>query len=74
MSYEELGLDDISKKPWVLELINVQEEDSGEYTCIVSNRHGRINSTYVLQVIGKDLTIIKSEVGISKLYNKLYNN
>lgn len=52
MSYKELGLDDLSKKPWVLELINVQEEDSGEYTCIVSNKYGRINATYVLQVIG----------------------
>lgn len=52
MPEKDLGLED-SKRAWVLRLVNVQEEDSGEYMCLVFNKHGRINATYMLEVIGK---------------------
>ncbi|PIK54021.1 fibroblast growth factor receptor-like protein precursor, partial [Apostichopus japonicus] len=50
MPEKDLGLED-SKRAWVLRLVNVQEEDSGEYMCLVFNKHGRINATYMLEVI-----------------------
>jgi len=38
---------------WSLPLVSLQEEDSGEYKCVVSNGHGEISHTYTLTVIGK---------------------
>ncbi|KAK2166455.1 hypothetical protein LSH36_39g15019 [Paralvinella palmiformis] len=36
---------------WSLPLVSLQEEDSGEYKCVVSNGHGEISHTYTLTVI-----------------------
>ncbi|KAL5021366.1 hypothetical protein ScPMuIL_000521 [Solemya velum] len=41
------------KPRWTLKLNNLKENDSGQYTCIVSNRLGSINFTYNLEVIEK---------------------
>ena len=38
---------------WYLKLINLVPNDSGKYTCIVSNPYGSINHTYTLQVVGE---------------------
>ena len=38
---------------WNLKLKNLVPNDSGKYTCIVSNPYGSINHTYTLQVVGK---------------------
>ncbi|XP_052251838.1 fibroblast growth factor receptor-like 1 isoform X2 [Dreissena polymorpha] len=42
-----------SKKHWTLKLRNLKESDSGSYQCVVSNKHGFINFTYSVEVIGK---------------------
>ncbi|KAK2115178.1 Fibroblast growth factor receptor-like 1 [Saguinus oedipus] len=39
------------KKKWTLSLKNLRPEDSGKYTCRVSNRVGAINATYKVDVI-----------------------
>lgn len=39
------------KKKWTLSLKNLRPEDSGRYTCRVSNRAGAINATYKVDVI-----------------------
>lgn len=39
------------KKRWTLSLKNLRPEQSGKYTCHVSNRAGHINATYKLEVI-----------------------
>ncbi|XP_052055097.1 fibroblast growth factor receptor-like 1 isoform X1 [Apodemus sylvaticus] len=39
------------KKKWTLSLKNLKPEDSGKYTCRVSNRAGAINATYKVDVI-----------------------
>lgn len=44
---------DSDKKKWTLKLRDLQETDSGNYQCVVSNRHGVINFTYSVEVIGK---------------------
>ena len=38
---------------WYLRLKNLLPNDSGKYTCIVSNPYGSINHTYTLQVVGE---------------------
>ena len=38
---------------WNLKLKNLVPNDSGKYTCIVSNPFGSINHTYTLQVLGE---------------------
>ena len=38
---------------WYLKLRDLVPNDSGTYTCIVSNPYGSINHTYTLQVVGK---------------------
>ena len=38
---------------WYLKLKDLVPDDSGKYTCIVSNKYGSINHTYTLQVVGK---------------------
>ncbi|XP_068734988.1 fibroblast growth factor receptor-like 1 [Montipora capricornis] len=38
---------------WYLKLKNLDLDDAGEYTCIVTNPYGRINYTYVLNVVAK---------------------
>ena len=40
---------------WYLKLKALVPEDSGRYTCIVSNPYGSINHTYTLKVVGKSL-------------------
>lgn len=42
---------DSKKKKWTLSLKNLTPEDSGRYTCHVSNRAGEINATYKVEVI-----------------------
>ncbi|KAI4585382.1 hypothetical protein MJG53_005616 [Ovis ammon polii x Ovis aries] len=39
------------RKKWTLSLKNLRPEDSGKYTCRVSNRAGAINATYKVDVI-----------------------
>ncbi|XP_055087297.1 fibroblast growth factor receptor-like 1 [Periophthalmus magnuspinnatus] len=39
------------QKKWTLSLRNLSPEQSGRYTCRVSNRAGEINATYKLEVI-----------------------
>lgn len=39
------------RKKWTLSLKNLRPEDSGKYTCRVSNRVGAINATYKVDVI-----------------------
>lgn len=39
------------KKKWTLSLRNLTPEQSGRYTCRVSNRAGEINATYKVEVI-----------------------
>lgn len=39
------------RKTWTLSLKNLRPEDSGKYTCRVSNRAGAINATYKVDVI-----------------------
>ena len=39
------------KKKWTLSLKNLRPEDSGKYTCRVSNRAGAINAIYKVDVI-----------------------
>ncbi|KAL0973959.1 hypothetical protein UPYG_G00213430 [Umbra pygmaea] len=46
---EEVG--EGRKKKWTLSLKNLAPENSGKYTCHVSNRAGEINATYKLEVI-----------------------
>ena len=38
---------------WYLKLKELVPNDSGKYTCIVSNPYGSINHTYTLQVVGE---------------------
>ena len=38
---------------WYLKLKDLLPDDSGKYTCIVSNPYGSINHTYTLQVVGE---------------------
>ena len=38
---------------WYLKLKDLVPDDSGQYTCIVSNPYGSINHTYTLQVVGE---------------------
>ena len=38
---------------WYLKLKDLVPNDSGTYTCIVSNPYGSINHTYTLQVVGE---------------------
>lgn len=39
------------QKKWTLSLRNLTPEQSGRYTCRVSNRAGEINATYKVEVI-----------------------
>ena len=39
------------QKKWTLSLRNLTPENSGRYTCRVSNRAGEINATYKVEVI-----------------------
>lgn len=39
------------RRKWTLSLKNLRPEDSGKYTCRVSNRAGAINATYKVDVI-----------------------
>ncbi|XP_060936274.1 fibroblast growth factor receptor-like 1a [Limanda limanda] len=48
---EEDGGKDGKKKRWTLSLKNLTPENSGKYTCHVSNRAGEINATYKVEVI-----------------------
>lgn len=43
------------KEIWTLKLNNLQKEDTGKYMCVVSNRLGKLNYTYHLEIIGTDI-------------------
>ncbi|KAK7483248.1 hypothetical protein BaRGS_00025541, partial [Batillaria attramentaria] len=47
----ENGEDGRRRPHWILKLIDVTESDTGQYTCVVANRLGRLNYTYSLEVI-----------------------
>lgn len=49
-----------NKKKWTLKLRDLQKDDSGNYQCVVSNRHGIINFTYSVEVIGKHASLLFS--------------
>ena len=38
---------------WSMKLKDLIADDSGKYTCIVSNKYGSINHTYTLKVVGE---------------------
>lgn len=40
-----------SQPSWMLKLGDVREENSGKYTCRVTNKGGSVNFTYVLEVV-----------------------
>lgn len=42
-----------SRLRWTLKIDDLRQEDSGQYTCVVTNIHGTINYTYSLEVVGK---------------------
>ena len=43
----------LNTSTWSLKLKDLEPNDSGKYTCVVSNSYGSINHTYTLQVVGK---------------------
>ena len=43
----------LNSSQWFLRLRDVVPDDSGKYTCIVTNPYGSINHTYTLKVVGK---------------------
>ena len=43
----------LNSSRWFLRLRDVVPDDSGKYTCIVTNPYGSINHTYTLNVVGK---------------------
>lgn len=49
------GREEGKKKKWTLSLKNLTPEQSGKYTCHVSNRAGEINATYKVEVIRESL-------------------
>lgn len=51
------------RSSWTLRLPDLQQTDSGHYTCVVWNRLGSINFTYHIQVIGKHWGGLVSERG-----------
>lgn len=50
---EDVGSYQDSRLRWTLKINDLQEKDSGKYTCIVTNLHGSINYTYTLEVVEK---------------------
>lgn len=42
------------RSSWTLRLSDLQQMDSGLYTCVVGNRLGSVNFTYHIEVIGKE--------------------
>ena len=51
---EDIGSYQDSRLRWTLKINDLQQKDSGKYTCIVTNLHGTINYTYTLEVVGTD--------------------
>ena len=49
----DLPDEDSADNMFALRLTNVKVEDSGPYTCRVSNVFGSINFTYTLEVVGE---------------------
>lgn len=43
----------IEWKKWSLKLPDLITEDDGNYTCVVSNKHGQIRWTFTLDVVGR---------------------
>lgn len=54
LSEQEVG--EGRQKKWTLSLRNLSPEQSGRYTCCISNRAGQINATYKLEVIQRTNT------------------
>ncbi|CAG2166657.1 unnamed protein product [Oppiella nova] len=48
-TYRENG-ESMSMKKWSLSMSNMAPADSGNYTCVVSNKNGDINHTYIVYV------------------------
>lgn len=49
LTEQEVG--ESRQKKWTLSLRNLMPENSGKYTCRVTNRAGEINATYKVEVI-----------------------
>lgn len=49
-----------------LKMEDLVPTDSGQYTCIVSNEHGSINHTYMLEVIGELYFLVNRATNIKR--------
>lgn len=58
------------RSSWTLRLSDLQQMDSGLYTCVVWNRLGSVNFTYHIEVIGKEpkLTSCMSDLFFGQKY------
>lgn len=56
------GGEDGRRKRWTLSLKNLTPEQSGKYTCHVSNRAGEINATYKVEVIRESPRVLRVHV------------
>ena len=52
----------------MMNLVNVSTDDSGNYTCIVSNRYGTIERYFLLNVISG---MFSFDVGFQNSYSSL---
>ena len=59
----------LSTSIWYLKLKNLVPNDSGKYTCIVSNPYGNINHTYTLQVVGEFSTNVDNYAHLAQKDN-----
>jgi len=59
----------LSTSIWYLKLKNLVPNDSGKYTCIVSNPYGNINHTYTLQVVSEFSTNVDNYAHLAQKNN-----